>query len=140
MTLEEKIQKLGLSEERVNELKKIIVEDCGDCERIGLPTIEIINADDVVGTNRNWCEISWLEALDTRACKLTNFTRYNSDIFEELLLHPDTMTIYHEYPEVIKKDNKYYIDGNGANRLTMAKCLGNKKALVAVRDFCARVQ
>jgi len=45
------------------------------------------------------------------------------------------MTLYQEYPEAIKKDSKYYIDGNGANRLTLAKCLGNKMAVVAVRNL-----
>lgn len=134
MTIEDKIKKLNLSYKRIGELRKISVEDIEVYEKEGVHTIETINVDDVVGTNRNWGEISWLKALDTKACKIANFNRYDADIFDKLLLHPDTMTFNNDYPEVIKKDSKYYIDGNGANRLTIAKCLGNKMAVVVVRN------
>lgn len=39
---------------------------------------------------------------------------------KRILHYPDTMTMYEDYPDVIEKDGKFYIDGNGANRLIMA--------------------
>ena len=54
---------------------------------------------------------------------------YDADTFDMVLQceHSD------DYPSVVEYQGGYYISGNGLHRLTIAKCLGNKKARVVVQ-------
>lgn len=131
INLEERIKILGLSDERVQELKsmpvkEIIYNSDGNYQN----TLEIIDTDRIVGLARCFWDNNWLDVLSEKYChKVRNFTRYDADTFDIVLQceHSD------DYPSVIECQGEYYISGNGLHRLTMAKCLGNRKAKVVVQ-------
>lgn len=131
--IEDKIKILGLTDERVNFLSKLYVEEIDFYD--GNNAIfrgEIINVDDVVGTTRGIGNITWLDMLEIQVHKNRNFDIYNSVKFDEVLL---SNQLSDGVPLVVKKENKYYIHGNGLHRLTFAKCIGNKRALVGITDY-----
>ncbi|GLC89803.1 hypothetical protein [Lysinibacillus piscis] len=75
---------------------------------------------------------NWLEALDILVYKGINFDRYKGrEQFKKFLLDPEQWGQW--YPVVTYIDDKYYIEGEGKHRLTIAKCLGIKEALVIVK-------
>lgn len=102
-------------DESKNELKKLNLNDLvGMCR----PDADRVN--------------NWLEALDVLVYKENNFIRYSGkEQFEKFMLNPEQWGQW--YPVVTLIDNKYYIEGDGKNRLTIAKCLGIEEALVTVR-------
>lgn len=130
--LEEKINILGLSKNRIEYLNSEIVEEIDFDENEETSwRYETINVDDVVGTTRMIeKDITWLGFLASLH-KMINFNMYNKDTFDELILNKNSG----DYPFVVKKCGKYYIEGNGKHRLTIAKCLGNKTAYVLVTDY-----
>ena len=67
-TVEEKIERLALSEERVQELKAMPVEDYDgsyDLDDYNM-SYEIIDVDKLAGFKVNHCVKNWYEALDSR--------------------------------------------------------------------------
>ena len=133
LNLDDKINILELSIERVDELKKIKVKELSfheDTKEL-INKMQVINVDDVIGLARPvYGDISWLDILDNKYChKNRNFDLYNKETFDYVLMNE----VQDDYPVVIEYKKKYYIAGNGLHRLTMAKCLGNKKARVIVR-------
>lgn len=128
-TLKEKIEILCLKKDRIDIIENEFLEEMDISSiRLSKPKLEIINVDNLTGTTRFLYEpTSWLKYLED-CHKGYNFTNYNESKFNDVLLSevPDG------YPEVINKNGKYYIYGNGKHRLTIAKCLGNKKAKVMV--------
>ncbi|BDH60690.1 hypothetical protein MTP04_08200 [Lysinibacillus sp. PLM2] len=66
---------------------------------------------------------------DVLVYKGINFTKFkNKEQFEQFILSDP----YIGHPLVTVLNNKYYIQGEGKHRLTIAKCLGLKKAKVVV--------
>lgn len=130
-SLQEKIKKLNLSNDRVEYLKNIEVEELefnrsDDIIYKG----KYINVDDVVGTVRYiWNNPSWIDFLD-KLHKMRNFDLYKEETFDYILNRQNE-----DCPCVVEKDGMYYIAGNGKHRLTIAKCLGNKKAFVAAVNY-----
>lgn len=131
INLDERIKILGLSDERVQELKnmpvkEIIYNSDGNYQN----TLEIIDTDKIVGLARGFWDNNWLDVLSEKYChKVRNFTSYNPDTFDRVL-QCDNST---DYPSVVEFQGEYYISGNGLHRLTMAKCLGNRQAKVVVQ-------
>ena len=133
--LEEKIERLRLTKERLDILRSMPVEDFSgsynpdEYER----SCEIIDVDKVVGFKVNHCVVNWYEALDSRVLhKPLTFEKFdpeNPERFDEYLIAENT----YDPPSVIEIDGKYFVDGDGTHRLTIAKVLGNKKARVMVR-------
>lgn len=130
--LEEKIKILGLSKDRIEYLDSEIVEEIDFYQNEETSwRYEVISVDDVVGTTRMIEKgTTWLGFLASLH-KMINFNIYNKGRFDEVILNENSG----DYPFVVKKCGKYYIEGNGKHRLTMAKCLGNKKAYVLVTDY-----
>lgn len=130
----QRVKILGISEKRQNELKKMEVKEIpsvGDYEN----SVEEINTDNIIGVARAtiWAN-TWWDMLSPECChKNNNFKLFNIDTFDKVLLNPDK----EDYPSVIETNKEeYYISGNGLHRLTIAKCLGNKKAVVVVERKC----
>lgn len=136
LSLDDKVEILGLNEQRVNELKKTIVEQfpLSNCENKKMSkSLKLIDTDKIVGLARPvWGETSWLEILDNKYChKDINFEEFEIDMFDDVLMK----VTQDGYPSVIEYKNKYYISGNGLHRLSIAKCIGNKKAKVNVIKY-----
>lgn len=131
INLEERIKILGLSKERVEELRNMPVKEVqynsdGNYQNV----LDVIDTDKIVGLARCFWDNNWLDVLSEKYChKVRNFTMYDADTFDMVLQceHSD------DYPSVVEYQGEYYISGNGLHRLTIAKCLGNKKARVVVQ-------
>ena len=116
-TIEEKIERLRLSDARVEELKSMIVEDftgpydSDDYYR----SYEIIEVDKIVGFRTAHFVNNWYEALDTKVLHkpitLERFDPENPDKFDEYLLFDNN----YDPPSVIEIDGKYFVDGDGTN-------------------------
>lgn len=133
MNIDEKIKILGLSANRIRCLTKTIVKDCPIdlSDKKYSTSFQIINSDDIVGVYRPIHADDWLNMLDDKYChKNRNFEKFDYDDFTKLLLNEPI----DGFPVVIKYKNKYYIEGNGLHRLTIAKCIGNLTAKVIVKD------
>lgn len=134
-TVEEKIKWLGITEERIEELKKIPVKDYPDsCNPEDyLMTQEIIDVDKVVGYKSNHAVSNWYDAIGSKVLhKPETLRKYNPDSpqdFDKFLISENI----NDPPSVIEIDGEYYVYGNGTHRLTIAKVLGGKKAWVCVR-------
>lgn len=89
-----------------------------------------IEIDKLVGLCRADAQFynNWLDCL-SNLHKMYIFHRYNPTYFDNLLLNPPT----NDLPEVLSLNNEYYILGNGKHRLTIAKCVGFKKAKVVIK-------
>ncbi|POC59561.1 hypothetical protein CRN32_04690 [Vibrio vulnificus] len=80
-----------------------------------------INLSELAGINKGDNYDTWLDSLETLK-KQDHFTGFTSiQDFENILVNPNNID---ELPRVILSNGKYYIDGNGRHRLTIAKCLG----------------
>lgn len=134
-SVESKIKILELSEQRVNYLKNNRVKELQllPDEREKIPFEQrVINTDYIIGLARPvFGDISWLDVLDRYCHHTRNFEIYNKDTFESFLVKQNI----DEPMTVIEDDGNYYIDGNGLHRLTIAKCLGNKIAMVYARTI-----
>lgn len=125
----QRVKILGISEKRQNELKKMKVKEIprdGNYEN----SIKKISTDNIVGVARPtiWANTWWDMLLPECCHKNYIFKLFNIDTFDEVLLNPNE-----DYPTVIEiNKEEYYISGDGLHRLTIAKCLGNKKAVVVV--------
>ncbi|MCM3005777.1 hypothetical protein [Priestia koreensis] len=96
--------------------------------------LKVINLIDLVGVCRPDADKveNWLEALDILVYKGISFNRYKGrEQFEKFMLDPERWGQW--YPVVTYIDDKYYIEGDGKHRLTIAKCVGIKEALVIVK-------
>ncbi len=78
---------------------------------------------------------NWLEQLDS----LTKMYLFESNKFsqiDEIFVTP----INKDYPPVVKIKDKYYIgEGDGKHRLTIAKCIGNKKVTIRLIEYVRKV-
>ncbi|PIE92021.1 hypothetical protein [Bacillus fungorum] len=131
-TLENKLNKLGITSERVNEIERLTyipyyIE--GDTPFRGTQS-KVIDLDDLVGVCRWDADkfTSWIDVLDSLH-KMRNFTIFNKQSFEKIIINPPSHV---NTPEVVEIEGELYIEGEGKHRLTMAKCLGVKKAKVQV--------
>lgn len=129
-TLNDKIEILNLSDERVSYLNKIKIEDADFPDRINKCSLEFIDLNNLVGTTRNFKGLTWLELLGDFCHKPRTIENFRNK--ESYKIFIESTNIYIDYPEVLKKEGKYYIAGNGLHRLTIAKCLGLEKALCVV--------
>ncbi|OSX93869.1 hypothetical protein BTJ45_01933 [Bacillus mycoides] len=140
MSLDEKLKILGINPLLKSQLasmpyKATFLSDAEFDESKN--ELKIIDLNDLVGMCRpdadrveNWLEA--LEALEVLVYKGINFNRYKGkEQFEKFMLNPESWAQW--YPVVTLMDDKYYIEGDGKHRLTIAKCLGIKKALVIVK-------
>ncbi len=126
-SLDDRIEILGLSEQRIGELKTIPVKLIQNGNYIGKPEERIIDVDKVVGLNQRYEEPkNWIELL-SNLHKMRNFINFNIEKFDDFLLNA-----VNDLPSVTLYNGEYYISGNGKHRLTMAKCIGYKKAKVIV--------
>lgn len=131
LSIEEKISILGLSEQRVNELKEMPVREISyNSDTQYQNDLKIINVDEIVGLARPFYDNNWLDVLSDKYChKVSNFTNFNKDTFD-MVLQCEQID---DYPSVVEEQGGYYISVDGLHRLTIAKCLGNKKAKVIVQ-------
>lgn len=129
-SLDERIEIIGLSKRRKKALEKIQVKVIEyDAVENYKTSIKTINTDKIVGLARPFGDKTWLDVLSNKYChKNKNFRVFNAETFNEVLLSEQS----DGYPTVVKYRNKYYISGNGLHRLTIAKCIGNKRAKVVV--------
>lgn len=132
LTNEEKLQKLDISDNDFKMLKKLPFSETdyviGDDISYEVETINLV---DLVGLNRNDDVNNWAECL-LNLHKQYMYDRFKSkELFSKLLMNPGKAG----HPKVIKKDKKYYIDGEGKHRLTIAKCIGIPKAKVLVANY-----
>jgi len=128
--LDERIQIIGLSQKRVEELEKILVKEIPYNSNIDYEKkLNIIDTDKIVGLARPFWDQTWLDVLSDKYChKNRDFELFNAENFDDILLCEQV----DGYPTVVEFENEYYISGNGLHRLTIAKCIGNKKAKVIV--------
>lgn len=130
-TLNDKIDLLNLPNARVSELNSIKIEDADfNLEKISKRYYKLIDLNDLAGTTRNIKGLTWIEVLGefcNKPITIENFIdKENYRIFIE------STNPLNDYPEVLKKEGKYYVAGNGLHRLTIAKCLGLERALCVV--------
>ncbi len=97
-------------------------------DELGLPEVIEIELSDLIGTCRNDNHNNWYELMHGLN-KKRHFDLFTSK--EELNLRINVKS--DDMPDVIEINGKYYINSNGRHRLTIAKCLGIKTALVMVR-------
>ncbi len=141
-TVDEKIKRLGITKERVEELKKLPIKSFPDSCNLDdyIMTEDVIDVDNVVGFASNHAVSNWYEAIDSKVLhKPETLRRYNPDSpqdFDKFLISKN----YNDPPSVIEIGGEYYVYGNGTHRLTIAKVLGNKKAWVCVRRIKEKSQ
>lgn len=120
---EDRLELLGIDDKELKMLEQMMfcrvnldVTDYGKIE------YKIIELDNLVGINRSDVAENWLEQL-FKLHKKINFELFQNKInFEEYVNSLNENSL--ELPEVIENsDGKYYINGNGKHRLTIAKCL-----------------
>ena len=134
-TIEEKIERLNLSESRIEVLKKMPVEDFTGSYNSDdyVMSYDVIDVDNLVGFKTAHFVKNWFDALGAEVLhKPLTLEMYDSDHpnkFDEYLIAENK----NNPPSVIEIDGKYFVDGDGTHRLTIAKVLGNKKARVVVR-------
>ena len=131
--LTDRISILHLSKERIAELRHIKLKELPfDPDDNSIWTLKTINVDNIVGVYRPMHAKTWIEMLDYKSChKNKNFMLFQENglaEFTKFLLNPPS----DDLPMVIEYNNEYYIAGEGLHRLTIAKCIGNMKATVAV--------
>lgn len=134
-TKEEKAERLGLSQDRIRELKSIKVKSFnGNINDYVVSKREHINVNNIIGYGMHNPE-TWYDALDFTVChKPVSFIMYNKDTFPVYIDCEDN----DDLPSVIEVDGKYFIYGGGTHRLTIAKCTGCDKAYVDV--YCKKVE
>lgn len=132
LTIYDKVKILGLTDERVRYLQNNYIKEFTIKENEYVAAKEIIiESDNVVGTIRRIGKtISWYDFLDENCHKDNTICRFNKEEFDSVLLNQQTDGL----PSVIKVEDEYYIAGNGLHRLTMAKCLGGKRARVILKE------
>lgn len=134
MSLDEKLKILEIDTSLKDKIKSIPYEAeylSADEFDENTKELKIIDLDELVGMCRTDADrvSNWLEALEILVNKGINFSEYKSkEQFEKFILSDP----YIGYPLVTVLNNKYYIQGEGKHRLTIAKCLGLKKAKVIV--------
>lgn len=131
-----KIEALKINEDRINKLRT------EKCEEFDLTNDYILESESLVENFQvdNLCGIiyrgeshvsNWIDQLDsTTKMYLINDKKINR--FDDILSNP-----YMDYfPMVAMINGKYYIDQmDGKHRLTIAKCIGNKKATVIINRY-----
>lgn len=137
MSLDEKLKKLKIDPLLKDKLAsmpyeaKYLEEDEFDGSKNELITLDLNNLVGMCRTDADRVN-NWLEALEVLVYKGNNFVKYKGkEQFEKFMLDPEQWGQW--YPIVTVIDNKYYIEGDGKHRLTIAKCLGIKEAKVIVR-------
>lgn len=74
---------------------------------------------------------NWIEQLDSTT-KIYLITEDKINRIDDVLKNP----LNKDFPPVAMINGKYYIDeGDGKHRLTIAKCIGNKKAKVIINKY-----
>ena len=74
---------------------------------------------------------NWIEQLDSTT-KMYLITEDKINRIDDVLKNP----LNKDFPPVAMINGKYYIDeGDGKHRLTIAKCIGNKKAKVIINKY-----
>lgn len=129
-TQEEIDLKIQLTESE--KLQAIVCEfiscDFYNDDELGFPEVMEIELSNLVGTCRNNFHNNWYEALHGLS-KQMHFYLFTTKENLNSLIHFENDYM----PDVIEVNGKYYINSNGRHRLTIAKCLGIKTALVVVR-------
>ena len=141
-SLAEKICILNLTNDRISTLKSLSLKELPvdiAPERLKTPWQEkIIDVDKVVGAYRPISPTSWLELLDYKYCHKNRnfelFEMYGVEAFKKTLLNNSSEPT-DGYPEVYEYNGEYYIAGNGLHRLTIAKCIGNIRAIAFVKKI-----
>lgn len=133
--LEDKLKVLKINDKRVSEIKNMVYKpfEQDRLEKKGFKKNQIICLNKLVGMHR-WDSYefnNWIDVLDSLH-KMRNFNIYSEKSFEKIIEKPPE---YDNTPQVILYDGEFYIDGEGKHRLTIAKCLGLKKATVDVKYF-----
>ncbi len=131
LSIEEKVNKIGLSFERVGFIKHSPVKQLPIDSTDYKKTIENIDTDKILGTTRNVGVhvLSWYDMLDKVCHKDYIFRKFDLGRFDDLLLNPRD----DDHPVVIENNGAFYIEDNGMHRLSIAKCQGGKKAKVIVK-------
>lgn len=135
-SIEKKIEILKLDTSKVNQLKAEL------CEEFNLTNEYILESQhfDENFSVDNLCGIiyrgnnhvnNWIEQLDSTT-KMYLITEDKINIIDDVLKNP----FNEDFPPVAMINGKYYIDeGDGKHRLTIAKCIGNKKAKVIINKY-----
>ncbi|WP_155400703.1 hypothetical protein [Vibrio nigripulchritudo] len=119
MTTSQKLEYLNLSND-IDKIKGYHFETVWLDEEFSEVEAKI-NLSDLAGINKESNYKTWFDSLETLK-KQSHFTEFTSiQDFENILVNPNDIN---ELPRVILYNGKYYIDGNGRHRLTIAKCLG----------------
>lgn len=135
-SLNKKIEVLKLNDNRVNKLRT------EECEEFELTNEYILESESLVENFDvdNLCGIiyrgenhvsNWIDQLDSTT-KMYLIKDESINIIDYILNNP-----YNElFPTVAMINGKYYIDQiDGKHRLTIAKCIGNKKATVIINRY-----
>lgn len=129
-SLEDRVKILGLSQQRVEELNQMKVEQIELDDENVRPILKTINLDKLVGLNNRGDEAeNWFELLG-KLHKMRNFDIFKRENFHQVL---HSQYLLDGLPSVVLYQDKYYISGNGKHRLTIGKCLGEKTATVALK-------
>ncbi len=130
-SLEDRLEKLRIDEvarSRISGMEyKKLWED--DSEYIH-SYFKMIELDDLVGINGDTQSNNWIECLSFLR-KQNIFDKFQSK--EQFIKYLSSCNAEcDDLPRVIEHEAKYYVNGNGRHRLTIAKCLNIKEAPVIV--------
>lgn len=135
-SINKKIEVLKLNTNRINKLR---IEECEEFDLTNdyileskslVKDFEVDNLCGIIYRGENHVS-NWIDQLDsTTKMYLINDNQINK--IDDILRNPYNR----DFPPVAMINEKYYIDqGDGKHRLTIAKCLGNKKATVIINKY-----
>ncbi|MCS0539974.1 hypothetical protein NXY55_08180 [Aeromonas veronii] len=119
---EERLKLLSIDNDKQETIKKLLFKKVSYDDKYKSNTgFKVIKITSLVGINRNERVDDWLELLFDLH-KKNIFNNYKDrDTFINYVLGLNSTS--EDLPHVLAVGNKYYIDGNGKHRLTIAKCL-----------------
>ncbi|MCU8208205.1 hypothetical protein M2H09_23230 [Vibrio vulnificus] len=131
LRMREKLRILNVGRIQKKYLKKVLYHEPVLIRDTSVaPAIKTIDLENLIGINRQEGYLNWVQALGSlqKGINFDLLRKHGLPSFEQFVLNGSTVTL----PQVIKKDGKYYVEGDGKHRLTLAKCCGLKRAQVEV--------
>ncbi|WP_139329067.1 hypothetical protein [Aeromonas hydrophila] len=119
---EERLELLSIDANKQERIKKLLFKHVDHDDENRSPVVfKKIKLVDLVGINRAVPVDNWLDLL-LHLHKKKNFDEFKGQ--DEFNKYVSSLNSGNgDCPHVLEVDNKYYIDGNGKHRLTIAKCL-----------------
>ncbi|WP_346209203.1 hypothetical protein [Aeromonas salmonicida] len=130
----ERLDLLLIDSDKQERIKGLLFEKVNYDDSNRSPSyFKTIKLADLAGINRTDSVDDWL-ALLFKLHKKINFEKYKDQ--DEFNKYVSSLSSGNEdCPHVLEVNNKYYIDGNGKHRLTIAKCLEMDEFPVFVSKF-----